>query len=584
MIRSLRAFIWLRWRLVINGVRSGQRRDTLEQVSRTLQTLAPFVLAAVSLGSILGATVMGFIGGRAVAHGVMSAAVVFFVFRAVLGILLAVTVLVTVLAPTQTTMTTYTRLLLLPIARSTLHLLEVAANLADPWIAVLVPGLTMFAVGLAVGGRAGVGLVAAAAGLAMVFLFISLAALVSFVVRWLLRNRRRGELFTLLFVLSISVMSLLPAIMSTRIAASRRAQTAAQAPASSPKPADRRSRTRTVEPFSVAKFDAALPRWTRAIPSELYGAALSASADGREGRAWLAVVLLLVEGSFLFVASSAMHARLIGSIESEQDHRKRFSKPLGGFSLPLVSPTVAAVAMVYLRTALRSVRGRLALLLPAPMLLAIATMMKTMTELPSGMAAVIARGDLLFAVGSVLALHALQPFTMNLLGTDRAGLSLLFLSPLSDRDLARGKVLGAALLLVVSMSLCLVGSVVIAPGGDVWVWLAVPVGIASVWMLASPLAVWLSILFPVPADLSRTGSSGNPHPLAMIIGLFMVMALMLPPAALLVVGGFWLRRAPVALGLELVWLGIAIAVAWPLLNLAARALDSRRENLALLTK
>jgi hypothetical protein len=581
MIRSLRAFVWLRWRLVVNGIRSGRRRDTLEQVSRTLQTLSPILLGALSVGSIVGATVMGFLAGRAVAHGAMLSIVGFFVFRALLGILLLMSVVITALAPTQTQMTSYTRLLLLPIARSTLHLLEVAANLADPWVAVLVPLLLTFALGLAVGGRPDVGVVAAVAAPAMVLVFVSLAALVSFAVRWLLRSRRRGELFTLLFVLGVSLLSILPAIMSSRMDGEKRATSPTSTAPTKPA-GGRRTRSMPSEPFSVAKFDAALPRWTRAIPSELYGVSLNSAMAGRQGTAWLAVVVLIAEGVLLFAASSAVHARLIGSLENEQDHRRRISKPLGGFEVPFVRPSVAAVAMTYLRMALRSVRGRLAILLPAPMLLAIATLVRRMPDVPDGMSAVFHRGDLLFAVGSVLALHALQPFTMNLFGTDRAGLTLLFLSPLDDRDLARGKILGCALLLGVSMSLCLLGAVIVAPGGEVWTWLAVPIGIAAVWMWASPLAVWLSILFPVAADLSKTGKGGNPHPLAMLVGLVAVMGLLVPTALLFVAAEFWLRKPPLVLVFELSWLLVAVLVAWPLLNFAASSLSSRRENLALL--
>jgi len=581
MMRSLRAFVWLRWRLIVNGVRGGKRRDTLEQVSRTLQALSPILLGALSVGSIIGATIIGFYAGRAVAHGTMLPTVGFFLLRALLGILLFMSVVITAFAPTQTQMTSYTRLLLLPIARSTLHLLEVAANLADPWIAVLVPLLCAFALGLAAGGRADVGGVAAVAAVSMVLVFVSLAALVSFAVRWLLRNRRRGELFTLAFVLGLSLLSIVPAIVSSRSAAEKRAQSPApETPAASG--GSRRTRSVPREPFSVAKFDAALPRWTLAIPSELYGVALNAAMDGRRSTAWLAIAVLIGEGVLLFAASSVVHARLIGSLENEQDHHRRFTRPLGGFEVPLTRPPVAAVAMTYLRTALRSVRGRLAILLPAPMLLAITALMRQTADVPSGFATVFHRGDLLFGVGSILALHGLQPFTMNLFGTDRAGLTLLFLSPLDDRDLARGKILGCALLLGVSMSLCLVGSVIVAPGGDVWTWLAVPVGIAAVWLLASPLAVWLSVLFPVAADLSKTGKGGNPHPLAMLVGLFAVMALLVPTALLFVVADFWLRRPPLALVLELLWLGFAVLVAWPLLNLAASSLSSRRENLAML--
>jgi hypothetical protein len=447
-------------------------------------------------------------------------------------------------------------------------------------VAVLVPLLLTFALGLAVGGRPDVGVVAAVAAPAMVFVFVSLAALVSFAVRWLLRSRRRGELFTLLFVLGVSLLSIVPAIMSSRMDAERRAKSPTST--TTTPTGGRRTRSMPSEPFSVAKFDAALPRWTRAIPSELYGLSLNSAMAGRQGTAWLAVVVLIAEGLLLFAASSAVHARLIGSLENEQDHRRRISKPLGGFELPFVRPSVAAVAMTYLRMALRSVRGRLAILLPAPMLLAIAVLVRRMPDVPDGMSAVFHRGDLLFGVGSVLALHALQPFTMNLFGTDRAGLTLLFLSPIDDRDLARGKILGCALLLGVSMSLCLVGAVIVAPGGEVWTWLAVPIGIAAVWLWASPLAVWLSILFPVAADLSKTGKGGNPHPLAMLVGLVAVMALLVPTALLFVAAEFWLREPPLVLVLELSWLLVAVLVAWPLLNLAASSLSSRRENLALL--
>src|SRR5262249_39651701 len=108
------------------------------------------------------------------------------------------------------------------------------------------------------------------------------------------------------------------------------------------------------------------------------------------------------------------------------------------------------------------------------------------------------------------------------------------------------------------------------------------IGIAAVWLFASPLGVWLSILFPVAADLSKTGKGGNPHPLAMLVGLVAVMALLVPTALLFVAAEFWLREPPLVLVLELCWLLVAFPVPWPLLNLASSSLSGRRENLALL--
>ena len=43
MLRTIRAFIWMRWRVSRNGFKSRQR-DSLEQISRALATLAPMFL------------------------------------------------------------------------------------------------------------------------------------------------------------------------------------------------------------------------------------------------------------------------------------------------------------------------------------------------------------------------------------------------------------------------------------------------------------------------------------------------------------------------------------------------------------
>ena len=273
MIRSLRAFMWLRWRLLVNAIRGSERRDTLERVSRTLAVMAPIIVLVMSTGSLVAAGILGFVGGRAAATGLVEPATIIFIVRVVLGVLLVLIVFMTILAPVQTMMSSYNRLLLLPIPRASLHLVEVMANLTDPWITVIVPGLITFAIGLAVGGRAGMALVAAAAGLAIVFVLISIAALVSFLLGWLLRSRRRGELFTLVFVLGLSMVSIVPALVSSNFDSHRKARGSGGRP---PR-----------EPFSVTRFDASLPRWSLAVPSELYGAAVGAAA-ARNGRARLA--------------------------------------------------------------------------------------------------------------------------------------------------------------------------------------------------------------------------------------------------------------------------------------------------------
>jgi len=567
LARTLRAFVWLRWRMLVNAVRSGERRDVLERVSRTLAAMAPIIAAVLSIGSHIGVSVLGFLGGRAAATGLVQPAAVLFVVRIVLGALLGLVVVMTTLAPMQTMMASYSRLLLLPIPRSTLHLVEVLANLTDPWIAIVLPGLATFALGLAAGGRWNLAAVAAAAGAGMVLVFVSLAALASFMLGWLFRSRQRGELFTLVFVLALSAMSIVPAIMSSKLDQGRHDE-------------PRSMRRHTV---SVEEFDATLPRWTRVLPSELYGSAVRIADEDRRV-AWASVALLIVEGVFLFVASSAVHARLIGSLENEQARHRRSSGIVSTWTLPLVGPAASAVAVATVRTALRSVRGRLSVLLPGPLVLALSILFHRLSDTPPNLATALAHGDLVFGASALLALNALQPFTMNLFGTDRAGLTLVFLSPVSDLDLVRGKVAGCGVLLAVSLVLCLAASAVASPTGGVMAWVAALFAIWAIYLLLSPFAVWLSAVFPVAADLSKAGTRGNAHPAAVLIGMVIIGAITVLTAAIFLVTEFWLERPLLTPLVMLAWLGAALAVSWPLLGLASRMIAPRRENLALLSR
>ena len=44
MIRFLGAFAWLRWRILINTMKGGRRRDTLERLSRISAIVLPIVI------------------------------------------------------------------------------------------------------------------------------------------------------------------------------------------------------------------------------------------------------------------------------------------------------------------------------------------------------------------------------------------------------------------------------------------------------------------------------------------------------------------------------------------------------------
>src|SRR4029077_1126603 len=63
VMRFLRAFAWLRWRLLANSLRAAESRDVLERVSRVTALIAPGFLLATSVSSVVAAIVLGTAGG-----------------------------------------------------------------------------------------------------------------------------------------------------------------------------------------------------------------------------------------------------------------------------------------------------------------------------------------------------------------------------------------------------------------------------------------------------------------------------------------------------------------------------------------
>jgi hypothetical protein len=245
---------------------------------------------------------------------------------------------------------------------------------------------------------------------------------------------------------------------------------------------------------------------------------------------------------------------------------------------------VSAIAITEYRTALRSVRGRLAVILPGPLVAILTLMMRGMPDNRPWLTAVFAEGHLVFAAGLVFALYALQPFSMNLFGVSRGGLTRLFLVPARDVDVARGKVAGCGLVLATAGTLALVMAIAVAPTGPVVYWIATMLGGIATFAWLSPIMVWCSAIFPVPADMSKTGSGGNPHPLPMFAGTVLVLMLALPAAGIFLANWVWIRHPGAVLAMMTVWTVLSIVVAVPLVGVASRAIGLRRDNLALVAQ
>ena len=146
-------------------------------------------------------------------------------------------------------------------------------------------------------------------------------------------------------------------------------------------------------------------------------------------------------------------------------------------------------------------------------------------------------------------------------------------------DLVRGKAVGCGAIVGAGASLSLICALLIAAGGSPLLWLATFLGGVAAVVILSPASALLSILLPVASDLSKTGTGGNPHSLAMLAGVVLVAVAVAPAALILAL----FPPAP-ALLVMAIWLACACALALPLLGVVAKTLRLRRENLALVAQ
>ena len=566
MIRFLRAFVWYRYRVLRNAFRARGGRDGLERASRMGAVIAPVVIALLLVPLTLGLSVLGALGGWAFAADEEAGKFALLVARALLGMVTAVTVLGAVVRSAGGSISSMTRLTLLPIPRRAILVSEILAGVTDPWIAVPLPALLLFCVGLLVGGLPGTALVAAVATILLVLTLVTLAAALSFVVQLLFRDRRRGEVLSLVGAVALAMAGFLPLAMHETFD-------------------DRRlGRSEAAREFAADGRTGGLLVVTQVLPSEMWARAVRATAGGRPVDLLAGMAGLAALGGTLFAVASAAHRRLLDSPAAGSGRRGARLRATGGPRLPLLSPRVAAVAWVQMRALLRTLTGRMAVFLNPVLVLLLALVFPRFTrELPlEGFP--IDRGVLFAAVGGVFTLISVERLLLNQFAVDGAGFTLQMLSPLSDREIVRGKMAGGAVLGALSYAILLVFLVPVTGGLSPIPLLAVVLGLVSVYVVFAPLAAILAAILPKAADLNRMGNPSNPHGLANLVGFLMAKALCAPPAALFFFGA--VLRGSDALGCALVatWTAVACAVSLPLVRLAAATLTARRENVAMVAQ
>lgn len=549
----LRAMAWLRWRLTVNGLRGGARRDGLERFSRIagLAGAVLVALAVVPMAAFFGGLAAW--GGYRIATDPDAVGPVLEVFQAFLAFSLVAVLAGPIVRLSQGTQN-LARLLLLPLPRRWFHLAEVASWLVDPFVLLVLPALALFPAGLLAGGRPGA---AAAATLACVLFLVNLAALgatLGFAVQWLFRDRRRGEALTVAAMLAVGLLAFLPSYWTQ---AKRR-------PAGEP---------HAVRISRVSGW----PAWTQPLPNLLWARATRGVVGGETRDAAIGLVGLAAGAGLLLGVSGYACGKILDA-PAGGGSRSR-ARTRGGIPrLPGLGAEASSVAWTQARTWMRTVRGRINAFFPP---LTVVLFSRLLDDSSGHWLVQAAGGPMLLLGAAFFSLLGLQPLMANCFATDRSGLALQLLLPIDDRRLVAGKGAGFALVYLASLALSGFVAVSIGSGGRAGFWIAVGCIAFGAFLVATPAAIAISALFPRTADLNKLNAAGNPNMLgATVLSLVTSASFGLPAAA----AGFaaWtMRHSLAAAAVGALFLVVAAAAHVPLLTLSSRLVASRRENLAL---
>lgn len=563
MFRILRAFAWMRWRALINSFERTGARDTLERFSIAIDKIGPIVAAVLLVPTMIGVSALSAVGGYILVAepGYLPAAGI--ILRAFALALSGFAIVGPILLPVMER-TNPVRLMLLPIPRTTLYVAQVSGALADPWTVIALPLLIFLPVGFAAGRAYAAAAVSVVAGLFFLCVIVGLSTLTGCLVQLVMRDRRRGELAALAFILLIPLIGVSMNFVDRRVSRRGRRATAPVEEVTRPGLAQRVGRAA----FSMTPSEQYVKVTRTAIPGDLLSSTgalllLAASAALAHGSAYLVFERLLA---------------FPGAIAGRRSASKR-TRPVR--RIPGLSAGASAVAMAQIRLTLRTPRGRSSFL--APLLIFLVFTILSIRAGDALFSIVPQSGIGLAAFAGFFSVMATLPFAMNQFALDGAGLTLEFLSPLSDKQLLDGKAVAVGAMAGAPALACLFVAFLLFPRGPLALWISIPAGVAAICLLVAPVAAAVSATFPRAVDLNSISRGSNPHGVAGLLGVASIVLSGLPVIAVAFVGIRLLHRPDLTLAMLLIWCVIALAINRLLFRPVRLLLARRRENLGLVT-
>jgi hypothetical protein len=560
-LRILRAFVWLRWRILLNSLERRGSRDVVERFSLAVEQLSPVVMMLVMVPSALALSGLSAYAGWALVQDMPGRTSLQFV-RFILFGGCVVAAVGPIVFPARDR-TNAVRLLLLPIPRFVLFAGQVFSALADPWMLLMIAVLAAVPAGMLTGGAPAAAAAAATGGLLLMSVLVGLSVLMSNAVHLIVRDRRRGEIAALVLILVLPVLGMLPTVLY----GGRQRQPGANAS----EPGTSRRAPASWRAFERAALSAA--------PSESYITGVRAAAESRYAPASARLLANAGTAVVLHAAAFLAFTRVLASPGVSHSRRRRRDTSAPAWRIPGLSSAASAIARNQVRLALRTPRGRSTLLSPIVVFGMFALLLSRPSEefhllsLSGGLG--------LAAFACAVCLLAIVPLAMNQFAVDGAGLTLVFLAPVKTRTMLAGKAIGNGVVASLPAVVCFSGAALLFPAGNPWLWASVPPAFIATYVLASPAAAALSAVFPRAVDLNSIGSGSNAHGAAGLLGVLAFVAASLPCLAVIVIATAFLQRPALAPALLLVWLVISAAASRLLFTAVGALVDRRRENLAL---
>jgi hypothetical protein len=563
MFRTLRAFAWLRWRVLMNSLERRGTRDVVERFSVGFEQIAPLLTLLVMIPSCVGLSGLGAYAGWTLARGDADSRV-FEIVRYLLLAAMALCIVGPLMMPAAER-TSAVRLLLLPIRRSLLYAAQCMSTSADPWILFALALLLGLPLGMVAGGAPGAAVITAIAGMLLMATLIGLTLVVTLVIHLMVRDRRRGELLALILIVGLPMIGMLPGLLQ-----SQRRETAAE----------RIERRQRAEPSWWASFER---RALAVAPPELYTAAARYASDNA-GTTVRALSGLLAAAMLVHAVGLSMFGRVLSSPAGTGSARTASTGVRTQWRIPGVSPGISAVAINQLRLALRTPRGRATLLSPLAIFVMFAAMMwRSGTGMEFGPIR-LRSGTALAAFASFVSLLSIFPIAANQFAIDRAGLTMTLLAPLDTPALLRGKAIGNALIAGIPAGIATIGAAILFPSANFAIWLSIPLTLVATYLLIAPVAAVLSAIFPRAVDLNSIGRGSNAHGAAGLLGTLTALIAGVPCAMLILLAARVLHQTALAPIFLLVWVGICLAVDVFFFRMAAAIFDRRKENLAMMDR